>query len=285
MSAVATILGLLLVVTFIANYLSTTLPRDMSVNDINHDLLVENEVGTTAALMAAVSAKDEAGVELSQPIVLGSEGLPPFAPPDSGAIAQPASGSWESVSFALTGTTGGAVEVSSSLGGFVVALQNTYAPSAQVAFDYGAVVLAQPAGTAQMVDPPPISIDDKALTVWVPVFTSSFASEGGTGTAILAFQLLSLSSQTFPSGGLSLSSNGVTVTIKTPYSSAWMAYLGTAASGFHGDATCTPASSSECSTSGTFRSNGPLGTVTLSLPSADVTSVTLEIATFSVSDS
>jgi len=44
-AAVATIFGLLLVVVFIANYLTTTLPAQMSVNDLDHVIQVENQVG------------------------------------------------------------------------------------------------------------------------------------------------------------------------------------------------------------------------------------------------
>jgi hypothetical protein len=102
-SAVATILGLLLVVTFIANYLTTTLPQEMSVNDINHNLLVENEVGHLAALLSKLAASGRSGEQVSQPFVLGSQGLPPFAGPDGGAIGPAASGQSEKVSFALAG--------------------------------------------------------------------------------------------------------------------------------------------------------------------------------------
>ena len=41
-AAVATLLGLLLVVTFIANFLTTVVPNQMQVNDLNHEVTVES---------------------------------------------------------------------------------------------------------------------------------------------------------------------------------------------------------------------------------------------------
>jgi hypothetical protein len=102
-SAVATILGLMLVVTFIANYLSTTLPQNMSIYDVNHDLLTENEVGRLSALLEQAASQDAVGAELSQPFVLGSQGLPPFAPQDAGSIGSEASGASENLAFTLSG--------------------------------------------------------------------------------------------------------------------------------------------------------------------------------------
>jgi hypothetical protein len=85
-AAVATILGLLLVVTFIANYLSATLPGQMSVNELNHDVQVENQVGRLQALLEAASAAGAVGAQFSQPITLGGTGDPPFAAADSGSL-------------------------------------------------------------------------------------------------------------------------------------------------------------------------------------------------------
>ena len=102
-SAVATILGLLLVVTFIANYLTATLPGQMSINDLNHVVQVEDQVGRLAALLQAASAVDAVGAQLTQPITLGSAGQPPFAQADPGTIAPATNGS----SFNLTLPIGG----------------------------------------------------------------------------------------------------------------------------------------------------------------------------------
>jgi hypothetical protein len=101
-AAVATILGLLLVVTFIANYLSTSLPNQMSINDLNHDLQVENQLGRFQALLHDLSVQGDIGAQVTQPVTLGSQGLPPFADADSGSIG-PLNGSNYSLSYQLTG--------------------------------------------------------------------------------------------------------------------------------------------------------------------------------------
>jgi hypothetical protein len=85
-AAVATILGLLLVVTFIANYLTTTLPNQMSVNDLNHVIQVEDQMGRLQAELEAAANQGAVGAQLTQPITLGSSGAPPFAAADLGTI-------------------------------------------------------------------------------------------------------------------------------------------------------------------------------------------------------
>jgi hypothetical protein len=116
-AAVATILGLLLVVTFIANYLATTLPNQMSINDLNHDLQVENQVGRLQALLSSVSEAGTPGAPVSQPITLGSAGLPPFAPADSGSIVQSLSREW--VNYTVAGKIAFAPPVAGPPGGYV----------------------------------------------------------------------------------------------------------------------------------------------------------------------
>lgn len=104
----ATILGLLIVVTFIANYLTTTLPNQMSVNELNHVVQVENQVGRLQALIQSATAAGVIGAELTAPVTLGSSGDPPFAPADLGTIA-PAT---KSSTFGLTLPIGGAWSIS-----------------------------------------------------------------------------------------------------------------------------------------------------------------------------
>ncbi|HTW77790.1 MAG TPA: hypothetical protein VMG14_08535, partial [Thermoplasmata archaeon] len=103
-AAVATILGLLLVVTFIANYLTTTLPNQMSINDLDHELQVENQLGRFQALLEQVANVGAVGAPLTQPVTLGSSGLPPFADADMGSIG-PLNGSNYSLSYTLAGPT------------------------------------------------------------------------------------------------------------------------------------------------------------------------------------
>ena len=79
----AVILGLLLVVTFIANYISTTLPSQMGQNDLQHEVTVQNQVAQLAALLQEVAKADAIDAQVSQPVTLGSTSAPPFAGQDS----------------------------------------------------------------------------------------------------------------------------------------------------------------------------------------------------------
>ncbi len=103
-SAVATILGLLLVVTFIANYLTATLPGQMSVNDLNHVVQVQDQVGRLSALLQAASADDAVGAQLTQPLTLGSAGQPPFALADPGSVGPTTNGSSYNVTLPIGGS-------------------------------------------------------------------------------------------------------------------------------------------------------------------------------------
>jgi hypothetical protein len=102
-AAVATILGLLLVVTVLANYLTTQLPAQMRVNDANHALTVENQVSRLAGSLSALTSEGGVGAYLSQPVSLGSEGAPPFAAADGSVIGPGAQGSQLTTSFTVVG--------------------------------------------------------------------------------------------------------------------------------------------------------------------------------------
>ncbi len=110
-SAVATIFGLMLVVTFIANYLATTLPNQMQVNELNHEIQVENQLGHFRALLQGISGAGTPGAPVLQPITLGSVGVPPFGPPDGGVVSSipgepPAKASFGMVSTRYAPPTG-----------------------------------------------------------------------------------------------------------------------------------------------------------------------------------
>lgn len=83
---VATILGLLIVVAIIANYLTTTVPSQMSVNDVLHEIQVEDQVGELQALLDSAAASGRTGAPVSQPITLGSPASPPFAGSDGASL-------------------------------------------------------------------------------------------------------------------------------------------------------------------------------------------------------
>jgi hypothetical protein len=90
---VATIFALLLVVSFIANYLATVLPGQMEVNELAHITTVENQVGRLQAIAYAESTGGRTGLPLTQPITLGSSGQPPFGQADSGILTRGVNGS------------------------------------------------------------------------------------------------------------------------------------------------------------------------------------------------
>lgn len=527
-SAVATILGLLLVVTFIANYLTTTLPNQMSVNDLNHDILVENQVGRLSATVTALATNGQVGGQTVQPITLGSDGDPPFASQDGGTVGPLQNGSRMVVNYTLSGPTaflpptggpqggrvvgtscipippasptnsitcsgsaniiynftgalagqssysltlsgGGSalVNISSNhatvtvagssttlialdiLGsndtvsvtvssvpeniliygnydsvtltgsataasfvhllivgnhdtvsntasgpntfvasiygsndvfnpgtvsgsnhfqvyfngfnplapaaqcpvdnisgtdtvgsitasgantwtvtynntvytgsgtipgvggswtvnyqiptpfacpfystvalplaaasapgaGFVVSLRNTYAPAAQVAFDEGAVLLAQPGSVPVVLNGPDLTLSSGTLSLLVPQFQGSIGVEAGISTAVLALRLLSSQSFSFPTPGFSLQSGSdVTLTIVTPFAGGWMNYFNSLPS-FSGLVTCTGANN-VCGLTAPYSPGGPLGTIVVSVPAK---SLSVTLAVFAVS--
>lgn len=530
-SAVATILGLLLVVTIIANYLTTTLPQQMSINDLNHDVQVQNQVGRLQALLEAASSASSIGAQFSQPITLGGVGQPPFAGADSGWIGpgnvsgdfnvnftaslpatavgsgpsldgaagtgacsgggttRCASGTWFTASVtptvtkdlivlvvtvyeqgatlttadvastagstwtlvdpaghALTGANCGgtnfceyvfwAVDAGtgldtvtvgaagltahdgsgilfavknvnagapiSAVGAFaradsttasasvaapafglvlglvssgtasgvfptitagaagtpctttctaiapkdgeafgetfgeyeaaptngsytasatlsaaenwgelalsvnpeytvepgiplasgasapgaslVVHLQNTYAPSAEVAFDQGAVVFAQPGSVPIFVDPPSFTYSDSSVTLWIPVFQGSIPVEAGLGTTDLLLRLVSTDTYQFPNSALTLLlGSQVTLSVVSPYWAAWVGFF-ESVPGLTGDVTCENLAGAACPalSAAFYQPAGAVASVTVSIPA---TSLTLQVATFAVSAS
>jgi hypothetical protein len=167
-------------------------------------------------------------------------------------------------------------------GSFVVHLQNSYGPAADVAYDSGAVVYAQAGGNPTLVDGPSLSYVAGKATLFLPRFQGALTSEAGVGTVDLAFRLLSINTISIPTGGFVLMPlpwavppGTVQFNITTPYAAAWMAYF-TSLPGFAGHVSC---SGPAAACSGPFYFNGPTGTVTLSLAA---TSLVVEVAVFSV---
>ncbi len=58
----------------------------MALNDANHALTVENQLGHLAAVLDTLSGPRSSRVPVIQPISLGSDALPPFAGPDGSRI-------------------------------------------------------------------------------------------------------------------------------------------------------------------------------------------------------
>ncbi len=162
-----------------------------------------------------------------------------------------------------------------------VQFRNAYAPNAVAAFDEGAVVAAQPGGLPIMLAPPWLSLSRGTLTLTLPSFVGTFASEAGTGTAVVSLRLVSLQQFIFPSSSfVLLAGSPVVLSIITPFAYAWKTYLTSALPGTVG-ITCT-VGGIDCSKVG-WQSTGPLGVVTVSIPSALVSSLTVTVAQFAVS--
>lgn len=278
-SAVATVLGLLLVVTLIANYLSTQLPGQMRVNDANHVLTVENQVLRFAAVLRAASAARAVGAVLTQPVSLGSAGEPPMAPPDGASIGP--GGPKDTLTYSYTVVSSGSHLSGGSSAGpgaaLVTDLRNTYIPRAVVAFDQGAVVFAQPNGLPVMLLGPSITYwPNGTLVVWVPEFYGAFGTEAGVGTAEISARLTSVQNVYFPKGGYSLS-GATSIIVTTPYASAWLTALNGVNSTVAGHAVCIPRGSVVCT--GPFAFNGPSGTVYINVTAK---ALALQVAQFTI---
>jgi len=90
------------VVTLIANYLTTQLPNQMAINDANHVLTVEDQLGRLAASLEAASVANAIERVVSQPVSLGTQGAPPFAAPDGSSIGPGTVGSGITESYTVT---------------------------------------------------------------------------------------------------------------------------------------------------------------------------------------
>ena len=122
-SAIATILGLLLVVAFIANFLIAELPGQMQQIETTHVVTVEDQLARLQATILAEATNPGVHVALASPLTLGSPSDPPFGLAASSSIAtelptngtvatyqvsnlNPAPITWGSGSACLPGGTG-----------------------------------------------------------------------------------------------------------------------------------------------------------------------------------
>ena len=149
----------------------------------------------------------------------------------------------------------------------IVQLRNTYAPSAEVAYDQGAVVYAQPGSIPIFYVPPPIAFANGMLTLFVPQFSGHVGSEAGVGTADVTLRLLSSQSFVVPSNNFGFQNNSnIVITVKTPYAAAWAAnLLGNSALAPY--VTCAPIS---CVTMAKtlYYPGHALDTITITIPTA-----------------
>jgi hypothetical protein len=280
-------LGLLLVVTFIANYLATTLPAQMATNDVEHDLTVEDQVGLFATLVADSISEGVVGTLVSQPITLASMGDPPFAGPDGGTLSAAASGSTLVVSFSVkSGGTTLPFSLSGPVGAaFTVHLQNSYAPPADVAYDEGGVIFAQAGGIPVMIDPPAFSLSAKgALNLTLAQFLESAGTQVGTGTTTFSVDLSSATNLDFPTSTyVFVPRTNVTIMITSRYAGAWENYFETSSSFSTFTTTCTTTTTpgSVCPPP-TYSFGGATETITLSIPVASVHTLNIAVGSFAV---
>lgn len=163
-------------------------------------------------------------------------------------------------------------------GSIVVQLFNTYAPKAEVAFDQGSVIYAQPSGLPIFIVPPRLSFSRDVLTVFLPHFTSAPGSESGVGTADLSARLLSTSQFTIPGPQFSfVNQTQITMRIVSPYAAAWYSYF----EGFAGLSTFVTCTGANNVCTALYEPGGSLGTVTLRIPVSGIT-LNLLVGLFSV---
>ncbi|MGP8072546.1 MAG: hypothetical protein ACLPZM_05400 [Thermoplasmata archaeon] len=285
MAAVATLLGLLLVVSFIANYLSTQVPNQMAVNDLNHDLAVENQLARLDALLETASANYATGAQLTQPVSLGSGGVPPFAPSDTAYTGTTVNGSLAQVNYSTT--TFASHTPVPLVGGMLVHMQNSYSPIADIAYTYGGVVFAQIGGTPIFTDSPDVTATASggavtALHIWLPEFINRIPSVQGGYTANVVARLISVNIVVVSSATqLSFApGSNVVLTLTSQFAPAWMSYY--AGLNLPGVTySCAPAASVACT--GPYNGNGALATVVLSVPTTSLVSLSVTVALFALS--
>jgi hypothetical protein len=105
-AAVATVMGLLLVVTFLSNFLEQQLPAALTASEFSHVIQVENQLAQLQATVLVESQSIAPGLALASPVTLGSAGDPPFGQPTSGTI-QPESATIDSLASYALGTVVG----------------------------------------------------------------------------------------------------------------------------------------------------------------------------------
>jgi hypothetical protein len=86
-SAIATLFGLMLLVTMISNYLLYQLPQQMTQVEFQHTLQVENQLSSLQSAVYAQAGKPSLLATISSPITLGSQSVPPFGAAATGSVS------------------------------------------------------------------------------------------------------------------------------------------------------------------------------------------------------
>lgn len=95
-------LGLLLLTSFIANFVLLQQPGEMDQNEFQHTLLVENQLARLQYTVLAQAENPGLPVAELLPMTLGSAGAPPFVGPSSGQITQESSSALTNFNYTLT---------------------------------------------------------------------------------------------------------------------------------------------------------------------------------------
>lgn len=85
-SAIAVTLTLLLIVSYIANFLANDLPSQMAALENKHVLQIENQLARLDATILMMINSGVTYFPLSGPVTLGSQGAPPFGAPTPSSI-------------------------------------------------------------------------------------------------------------------------------------------------------------------------------------------------------
>ncbi len=85
-AAVATVFGLLLVVSFLSTFVLESLPGQMAALEDQHILQVENQLARLQATILAEANNPSISMSLASPVTLGSQAQPPFGAPSQGTI-------------------------------------------------------------------------------------------------------------------------------------------------------------------------------------------------------
>lgn len=87
-SAIATILGLLLVVTFVSEFILIPLPGQMSDLELQHLTLVENQLSMLQSTVLAEAKSPGLHLSIASPVTLGSQANPPFGQGASATVSE-----------------------------------------------------------------------------------------------------------------------------------------------------------------------------------------------------
>jgi hypothetical protein len=219
-SAIATIFGLLLVVTFISNFILLQLPGEEASNEYAHVLLVENQLATLQGVLFAQSRVAAGPYTLTAPVSLGAQGVPPFGEASGSTLYLQNDSYLANLTLPQISMT--------FYSGVGVQINNVYSPQAHVVLEQGAVVFQQgDAGVPIMLEDPDFFFNGSgpSQTAGLTLFSlvGNDVYQSGLTTAMVGTQILSTNSfnVTAPPG----TTSGAWFNVTTAYPQAWASYF------------------------------------------------------------